>query len=165
MSLVVLEQPRYFTPPTDVDEGRRNGCTLPNPRLQSVPIAQIVDIPPLDPEPEDFTYFDTAFGQPNNVVVVDHLVLTISLVPVSTLLLVDATEHLTLMRPRIVATDSNTPLAGTISIVSLMTLNTLIAASKDEMVHDLSLGLEDFVLAGIGPAIVQWNGAKVPPKN
>ena len=55
------------------------------------------------------------------------------------------------------ATDPNTPLAGTISIVSLMELKTPIAASMDEMVRDLSLGLEDFTLVEVDPAIV-WEG-------
>ena len=47
------------------------------------------------------------------------------------------------------ATDPNTPLAGTISIVSFIALKTPIAASIDEIVRDLSLGLGDLV-----PAIV-----------
>lgn len=72
-------------------------------------------------------------------------------------MLVGLEEHLTLIRPRIVTTDPNTPLAGIISIVSLKALRTPIAASKDEMVHDLSLGLEAFALAGAEPAIV-WEG-------
>ena len=42
-------------------------------------IAQVVYILPLDPEPEDFTDFDAVFGQPNEITVVDHLVLTILL--------------------------------------------------------------------------------------
>jgi len=40
-------------------------------------IAQVIDILPLDPEPEDFTYFNAVFGQPNEIFVVDQLVLTI----------------------------------------------------------------------------------------
>ena len=75
----------------------------------------------------------------------------------STWLLVDTREHFTLIRPRIVATDPNTPLAGTISIVSSIALKTPIAASMDEMVRDLSLGLGDLALAGAEPAIV-WEG-------
>ena len=73
----------------------------------------------------------------------------------------DATKHLTLMRPRIVATDPNTPLAGTISIESLMVLRTPIAASKDEIVRaNLSSGLGDSALARAEPAIVWENGSK-----
>ena len=43
-------------------------------------IAQVIDILPLDPDPEDFADFDTVFCQPNEIAVVDHLVLTVSLV-------------------------------------------------------------------------------------
>ena len=64
-------------------------------------------------------------------------------------------EHLTLIKPRIATTDPNTPFAGMISIVSLTTLKTPIAASKDEMVHDLSLSVGDFALAGAELVIVR----------
>ena len=57
-----------------------------------------------------------------------------------------------------------------ISIVSLMTLKTPIAASKDETVLDLSLGLGYLVPAGAGLAILWYgggwgieNGQGVPP--
>ena len=75
----------------------------------------------------------------------------------STWLFVGATRYFTLMRPRIVATDPNTPLAGTISTVSLTTLRTLIALSMVEMVRDLSFCLGDLALAGTEPTIV-WEG-------
>jgi len=52
-------------------------------------LAQAVGILPLDPEPEDFTDFDAVFGQPNEIVVIDQLVLTISLVSVRPWLLMD----------------------------------------------------------------------------
>ena len=70
-----------------------------------------------------------------------------------------AAKQSTLISPRIVATDPNTPLAGMISIVSLIALKTPIAASKDEIVCDLSVGLGGFVLAGAGLAIV-WDGGR-----
>ena len=46
-------------------------------------IAQVIDILPLDPDPEDFADFDAVLGQPNEIAVVDHLVLTVSLVLVN----------------------------------------------------------------------------------
>jgi len=58
-------------------------------------IAQVVDILPLGPQPEDFTDFDAVFGQPDEVVVVDHLVLTSSLTPVSAWLHMGATNQVT----------------------------------------------------------------------
>ena len=59
-----------------------------------------------------------------------------------------ATKHLAHIRPRITTTDPNTPFAGMIPIASLTTPKTPIAASKDDIVHDFSLGLDGFALAG-----------------
>lgn len=70
------------------------------------------------------------------------------------------TKRLTLIRPRITTTDPNTPFAGMMSIVSLTILKTPIAASKDEIVHDLSFGLGGFVLAGTELAIVGEGGQR-----
>ena len=114
-------------------------------------VAQVISVLPLDPDPEDFADFYAVFGQPDKIVVVDHLVLIDSLALVSPWVFMDAPNHLTLTRPRIVATDPNTPFAGTISTVSLIALKTHIAASKYEIVRDLSLGLRDFVMAEAEP--------------
>lgn len=67
-------------------------------------------------------------------------------------------KQLTLIRPRIMVTDPKTPLAGMISIVSLMTLKTPIALSMEEIAHNLSLGLGDFLLDKAEVAII-WEGS------
>lgn len=43
-------------------------------------IAQVINILPLDPGPENIADVDTIFGQPNEIIVINHLVLNVSLV-------------------------------------------------------------------------------------